>query len=227
MLALDVKFTLADNDLPKVTRSCDIAGIDVAFPLLHEAVVDFSTTLPPDFKLRGARLRYFFKEALRDFLPEAIIAKHKHGFGLPTGIWLRDNTQLRQMAGDAARQSTSAPYIQRHDAGRVDEPPSARARGLLRDPRLGLMMLEMWFQNHAAKGSKRRHPRNRSPYASPGGSFRGESGRPQSTCPYRICTGTSIPGSWGEHRVTFSCAAISKVAGHASLQLNMAAQAEK
>ena len=53
MLALDVKFTLADNDLPKVTRTCDIAGIDVAFPLLHEAVVDFSTTLPPG--LQAAR----------------------------------------------------------------------------------------------------------------------------------------------------------------------------
>ena len=45
MVALDLRFTLADNDLPKVTRTCDIAGVDVAFPLLHESVVDLSARL--------------------------------------------------------------------------------------------------------------------------------------------------------------------------------------
>jgi len=152
MLALDAKFTLADNDLPKVTRACEIAGVDVAFPLLHDAVVDFSATLPPDFKLRGTELRYFFKAALRDFLPPATIAKRKHGFGLPAGVWLRDHPPLRQLAFDALA--------------------SLRRRGIFNDTLLDelltrrlqehagyygtlvwvLMMLEMWFQCHAARG---------------------------------------------------------------------------
>ncbi len=152
MLALDIKFTLADNDLPKVTRTCDIAGVDVAFPLLHDAVVDFSATLPPDFKLRGTRLRYFFKEALRDFLPEAIIAKHKHGFGLPTGIWLRDNTHLRQMAGDALaglreRRIFNDTLLDDLMTRRLQE--HAGYYGTLA---WVLMMLEMWFQSHATGG---------------------------------------------------------------------------
>ena len=33
MLALDLKYTLADNDLPKVRRSCELARVDVRFPL--------------------------------------------------------------------------------------------------------------------------------------------------------------------------------------------------
>ena len=152
MLALDVKFTLADNDLPKVTRTCEIAGVDVAFPLLQDAVVDFSATLPPDFKLRGARLRYFFKEALRDFLPEAIIKKQKHGFGLPTGAWLRDHARLRQMAGDAL-----ADLRKRHifNDTLLDELMSRRMEehasyyGTLA---WVLMMLEMWFETHGAPG---------------------------------------------------------------------------
>lgn len=154
MLALDIKFTLADNDLPKVTRTCDIAGVDVAFPLLHDAVVDFSATLPPDFKLRGTRLRYFFKEALRDFLPEAVIAKHKHGFGLPTGIWLRDNTHLRQMAGDALaglrkRRIFNDTLLDDLMTRRLQE--HAGYYGTLA---WVLMMLEMWFQTHAATGTE-------------------------------------------------------------------------
>src|SRR5262245_20552716 len=42
MLALDLRFTLADNDLPKVTRACELAGLDVRYPLLDDTVVAFS-----------------------------------------------------------------------------------------------------------------------------------------------------------------------------------------
>ena len=40
----------------------------------------FSLTLPSSDKLRGQQLRWFFKEALRGFLPDEIIMKKKHGF---------------------------------------------------------------------------------------------------------------------------------------------------
>lgn len=101
MLGIDLRFTLADNDLPKVTRTCELAGIDVAFPLLDEGVVDFSAQLPAEMKLRGTRLRWFFKEALRDFLPPEVIAKRKHGFGLPVGMWLTEHRPLLALASDA------------------------------------------------------------------------------------------------------------------------------
>jgi asparagine synthase (glutamine-hydrolysing) len=98
MLALDFKYTLADNDLPKVVRSSELAGVEVRFPLLHDEVVAFSARLAPGLKLRGARLRYFFKKALEDFLPAEIIAKTKHGFGMPFGRWLQSHEPLRQLA---------------------------------------------------------------------------------------------------------------------------------
>ncbi|GAB4466146.1 MAG: asparagine synthase (glutamine-hydrolyzing) [Burkholderiaceae bacterium] len=101
MLGIDLRFTLADNDLPKVTRTCELVGIDVAFPLLDEGVVEFSARLPAQMKLRGTQLRWFFKEALRDFLPPEIINKRKHGFGLPVGVWLTEHRPLMDMAAAA------------------------------------------------------------------------------------------------------------------------------
>jgi asparagine synthase (glutamine-hydrolysing) len=150
LLALDLKFTLADNDLPKVTRMCELASVDVAFPLLHESVVDFSTRLPPDFKLRGTRLRYFFKEALRDFLPPETIAKQKHGFGLPAGVWLRDFAPLNQLAGDALA-SLRTRKIFRGDL--LDDLMTKRLHehpGYYGTLAWVLMMLELWFQKHSA-----------------------------------------------------------------------------
>lgn len=101
MLAFDRKFTLADNDLPKVVKGCELAGMDVAFPLIGDQVVAFSTRLEPHLKLNGTKLRYFFKEALRDFLPIDIINKQKHGFGLPFGVWLQDHKPLQALAADS------------------------------------------------------------------------------------------------------------------------------
>ncbi|HEU4854020.1 MAG TPA: asparagine synthase C-terminal domain-containing protein, partial [Nitrosospira sp.] len=101
MLAFDRKFTLADNDLPKVAKACELAGMDVAFPLISDEIVAFSLRLEPHLKLKGTKLRYFFKEALRGFLPDDIIAKQKHGFGLPFGVWLQTHKPLQTLAADS------------------------------------------------------------------------------------------------------------------------------
>ncbi|MCB1918302.1 MAG: asparagine synthase [Rhodocyclaceae bacterium] len=98
MLAFDLKFTLADNDLPKVIGTTSLAGLDVGFPLLSDELLDFSLQLPPAWKLRGLTLRWFFKEALRGFLPDEILAKKKHGFGLPFGLWTVKHDGLKSMA---------------------------------------------------------------------------------------------------------------------------------
>lgn len=98
MMHLDLKITLADSDLRKVTRMCELAGVEVRFPLLDERLVAFSGRLTPEQKVRGARLRHFFKWSLRDFLPPEILRKTKHGFGLPFGPWMRTNVALEEMA---------------------------------------------------------------------------------------------------------------------------------
>lgn len=100
MLYLDWHHTLADNDLRKVGRMCALAGIEVRYPMLDEAVLENSLRIPSKLKLPGAKLRDFYKQATRDFLPEATINKPKQGFGLPFGVWMADHPGLREMAGD-------------------------------------------------------------------------------------------------------------------------------
>ncbi|WP_228720666.1 asparagine synthetase B family protein [Nitrogeniibacter mangrovi] len=100
LLAFDWKYTLEDNDLPKILGTTELAGLGVEFPLLDDALLDFSLSLPLDYKLRGFKLRWFFKEALRDFLPDAIITKKKHGFGLPFGVWACEHKGLHDLSHD-------------------------------------------------------------------------------------------------------------------------------
>jgi len=100
MLFLDLKFTLADNDLRKVTRMCHLAGVHVRYPLLDDDIVELAGRVPPQLKMRHLKLRYFFKKALGDFLPVEILSKTKHGFGLPFGVWLRDHAGLQELTND-------------------------------------------------------------------------------------------------------------------------------
>ncbi len=101
MMHLDHKITLADNDLRKVTRMCEAAGLEVRFPFLDDDLIAFSGQLKPEHKVHKGRLRVLFKDALRGFLPDETIAKSKHGFGLPFGIWLNEHGPLKQLAEDA------------------------------------------------------------------------------------------------------------------------------
>jgi asparagine synthase (glutamine-hydrolysing) len=112
MMHLDLKFTLADNDLRKVGTMTEAAGIEVHYPLLDDRMVEFANHLPVDYKVRGQKLRWFFKEALSDLLPEKIINKSKHGFGLPFGVWSNQYAPLGELVGDSLSDFKKRDWIQ-------------------------------------------------------------------------------------------------------------------
>jgi asparagine synthase (glutamine-hydrolysing) len=147
MLALDWKFTLADNDLPKVVKACELAGIEAAFPFLDDDMIAFSERLAPQLKLKGTKLRYFFKEALRGtLLPDEIINKQKHGFGLPFGVWLNDHKPLRSLAADSlsdlkARKVVRSEFIDTLLGEHLNEHAGYHGTMVW-----VLMMLEQWYR---------------------------------------------------------------------------------
>lgn len=112
MMHLDLKFTLADNDLRKVGTMTEAAGIEVHYPLLDDRMVAFANRLPVDYKVRGQKLRWFFKEAVKDLLPEKIINKSKHGFGLPFGMWSTEYAPLGDLVGDSLADFKQRGWIQ-------------------------------------------------------------------------------------------------------------------
>lgn len=95
MLYLDWKFTLACNDLVKVNQMCELAGVEVRYPMLDRRIVDFAASVPASDLMMGGELRGFYKAETSGFLPQEIIAKSKHGFGLPIGLWIRSNAAIK------------------------------------------------------------------------------------------------------------------------------------
>lgn len=112
LMHLDMKFTLADNDLRKVGTMTEAAGIEARYPLLDDRLIAFANALPVDYKVRGQQLRWFFKKALADLLPEKIINKSKHGFGLPFGVWSNQYAPLGDLVGDSVSDFKRRGWIQ-------------------------------------------------------------------------------------------------------------------
>jgi len=153
MLAFDWRYTLADCDLPKVVGTTALAGVGVGFPMLDDRLLAFSQKLPAEYKLKGFQLRWFFKEALRGFLPDEIITKKKQGFGLPFGVWANTHPALKALATDslhslAKRGVVRTDFIQTLISQRLPEHP-----GYYGEMVWILMMLEQWLAAKAPRFS--------------------------------------------------------------------------
>jgi len=153
MLTFDWRYTLADCDLPKVVGTTALAGVKVGFPMLDDRLLSFSLKLPAAYKLKGFQLRWFFKEALRGFLPDEIINKKKQGFGLPFGTWANRHPALKTLATDSLyslslRGVVRPDFVQDLLTQRLPEHP-----GYYGEMVWVLMMLEQWLAAKAPRFS--------------------------------------------------------------------------
>ncbi|MFH1352964.1 MAG: asparagine synthase C-terminal domain-containing protein, partial [bacterium] len=86
------------TDLTAYLPECLLVKMDVATmanslearsPFLDYRFIEFTASLPAEWKLKGLRSKYILKETFRDFLPPEILNRGKQGFGIPLDEWFR------------------------------------------------------------------------------------------------------------------------------------------
>lgn len=149
MLFYDWHFTLADNDLRKVTTMCELAGVRVSYPMLDSRVVDVSLRVPSAMKIEGTELRSFYKRAMADFLPQQIIRKSKHGFGLPFGVWLKTDSSLRALILGHLDSLRSRRIVRSTFLDEITKNHESGDASFYGYPIWDLAMLDAWMTAHA------------------------------------------------------------------------------
>ncbi len=86
---LDMLMYLPDDLLVKVDRSTMFASIESRVPLLDNRLVEFSMSLPFEYKVKGITQKYMLKRLMKGKLPDSIINRKKKGFGIPLTKWLQ------------------------------------------------------------------------------------------------------------------------------------------
>ncbi len=148
MLALDMKNTISDNDLRKVSRTCELAGIEVRYPMLDQRLVEFAAQVPSNRLLKGFQLRSFYKRALKDFLAKETLSKRKHGFGLPFGVWLRQDKELGEMTDKGINDFRQRDYLRSSYIDRLLEAHRSKHADYYGVMISRVLMLELWLKAH-------------------------------------------------------------------------------
>ena len=91
MLFWDLKFFLTDHNLNYTDKMSMIHGVEVRVPFLDKELVEFSTTIPPRFKMKRTTTKYILKKVAERYLPPEVIYRPKSGFGAPVRDWIIDN----------------------------------------------------------------------------------------------------------------------------------------
>jgi len=149
MLNMDLKIVIADGDLPKVSGVCHLLGLRVRYPMLDDEVADFAAGVPPDLLVKDLKLRFFYKQAFKDFLPGEVIAKKKQGFSVPLVHMFKENPKLNELAMDSVatfkkRGILRSDFIDEvcriYNAAEND----SQAAGMVVD----IMLFEQWLRCH-------------------------------------------------------------------------------
>jgi asparagine synthase (glutamine-hydrolysing) len=147
MLAVDLETYLPGDLLVKMDVATMAHSLEVRSPFLDHVLMEQVASLPGDFKLgRGAPKR-LLKEAVRPWLPDAVIDRRKMGFGVPLADWFRGSLRALPetilLDPRATERGIFSPdrvrrLIEDHRAGASDNASRLWA----------LIQLELWFETY-------------------------------------------------------------------------------
>jgi asparagine synthase (glutamine-hydrolysing) len=144
---LDTRTYLPCDIMTKVDRATMFVSLEARAPMLDHRFVEFSATVPVQYKLHGRTTKYLLKQLAYRLLPHEIIDRPKMGFAMPVAQWI--NKEWKEMSeelvlGSSARQrgNFNPTYLTQimgeHRWGRRDHSYLIWT----------LMVLEMWYRTY-------------------------------------------------------------------------------
>ena len=83
------EFYLPNDILTKVDRASMLNSLEVRSPFLAKSIVNFSNTLPNEFKVKNNQTKVILRQIASNILPKNISSRKKHGFAIPLAQMIR------------------------------------------------------------------------------------------------------------------------------------------
>jgi asparagine synthase (glutamine-hydrolysing) len=149
VLYYDQTSWLPDNLLERGDRMSMAASIEARVPFLDHRLAEFVSTLPDEWRVKGATTKRVLREAARSLLPADILTRRKIGFRVPVGEWLAG--EMRDYLVEHLRGSRSLTRAY-YDAALLDRTIDEHVSGRQAHDKLlwTLLNLEVWQRHHAA-----------------------------------------------------------------------------
>ena len=129
LLTVNMRSYLPGDLLVKTDRMTMANSLEARCPFLDQQLLEFACAIPSQLKLRGMTTKYILKRALKDIVPQEIIDRKKHGFGVPVGQWFRTTLKSylhetllsrEALARGYFHEATLRRLIAEHESGKRD-----------------------------------------------------------------------------------------------------------
>lgn len=122
----EFKLRLPELLLMRVDKITLSNSLEARVPFLDHKLVEFTMSIPEEWKTRDGRAKYILKKAVEGWIPDHVINRKKMGFAAPMAEWLRGEFGHQVEKTIAASRLLDRPFFKRDH---VDE--------LLREHRSG------------------------------------------------------------------------------------------
>jgi asparagine synthase (glutamine-hydrolysing) len=146
----ELRTFLVDHNLNYTDKLSMATGVEVRVPFLDLELVEFSTTIPLEMKMKGTVTKYILKKMMEKYLPLEVIYRSKAGFGAPVRNWVLNDLD------EKISSYLSAEAINRRgifNAQKISELISANKEGKI-DASYSiwaLLAIESWFRQFVDK----------------------------------------------------------------------------
>jgi asparagine synthase (glutamine-hydrolysing) len=74
----------------RVDKVSMATSVEARVPFLDHRLVEYSMTIPQEFKIKNGEPKYILKKAVEGIVPNNIVYRKKQGFAAPVNEWLRN-----------------------------------------------------------------------------------------------------------------------------------------
>ena len=152
LLYVDFKTFLPCLNLAYTDKTSMAANLEVRVPFLNVEMLDLTSKMPADLKLRGLKRKFILKRAAEKLLPHDVAWRKKAGFGAPIRAWLRG--PLRPMVEDLLSETKikARGLFDPKEVRRIID-SNLTGRQDLNLQLFQLLTLELWMQKFLDAGS--------------------------------------------------------------------------
>lgn len=90
LLYLEVYTFLVDHNLNYTDKVGMAHSVEIRVPYLDLDLVEFTTTIPPELKMKRKETKFILRKVAEKYLPRDVIYRPKVGFGVPVEHWVRN-----------------------------------------------------------------------------------------------------------------------------------------
>ncbi|MBI5857839.1 MAG: asparagine synthase (glutamine-hydrolyzing) [Sphingobacteriales bacterium] len=145
ILTLDFEHILASNLLVKMDIATMAHSLEGRSPMLSKELLEYITSLPDSYKVRGGNTKYLLRKLAEKYLPAELINQPKRGFEIPLKKWidgeLKDLVASYLLSPDSyAKQFMKKGFIEKIWDRRIIAGDEKRAKMLWT-----LFALDVWY----------------------------------------------------------------------------------